>query len=155
MNKKNSKKLKIRLRESFIAAITNSIGTKMFRNLFATVDGKRKDILNNGDLSCAVYVSSMLSIFGLIDRPHAKVDSTVKEMMERGWFEIKRPKVGCVLVWGEIDFGDSGKHKHIGFYVGGGEAISHDDKTRVPAPHLYRYKGRSVEKMLWHDKLEA
>lgn len=48
--------------ESYIAMIRNSISTKMFQNFFIKEGSKKKDILNGGELSCAIYVSSILYI---------------------------------------------------------------------------------------------
>jgi hypothetical protein len=42
-------------RKTLLRLIENSIGTKIFRNAYFFVDGKSKDILKNGELSCAFY----------------------------------------------------------------------------------------------------
>ena len=49
--------------DSYIAIIKNSVGSQLFRNLYAKVNGKKIDITENGKLSCAFYVSSVLLLF--------------------------------------------------------------------------------------------
>lgn len=84
--------------DTYLGAIKNSIGSKMFRNLYAKVDGKKVDITKNGNLSCAVFVSSILFLFKLIKGVHATVNGTIRDLKESGWIETKTPEIGCVLV---------------------------------------------------------
>jgi len=102
--------------DSYLQFIKNSVGSKMFRNFYAKVNGQKKDILGDGDLSCAFFVSAVLANFGLIKRGHCTVDGTISELEQNGWQKIKKPKVGAVLVWVEKIDEKGGKHKHIGFY---------------------------------------
>ena len=46
-------------KKNYIAMIQNAAKgeNSMFRNLYALVDEKEKDIVNNGDLSCAFFLS--------------------------------------------------------------------------------------------------
>jgi hypothetical protein len=60
--------------------IKNSVGSKLFRNSFFLIDGKKQDVLRNGDLSCAIYVSSILRLMDLIPEIHTTVKGTVKAM---------------------------------------------------------------------------
>ena len=85
--------------ETYLATIKNSIGSKMFRQIYAKVNGKKKDITKNGELSCAYYTSSLLSIFKLIKDVHATVSGTIKDLEEFGWVEVNKPKIGAILVW--------------------------------------------------------
>jgi len=41
------------LLDNYLAIVRNSIGSNLFRNLYAEVNGQRQDITNNGELSCA------------------------------------------------------------------------------------------------------
>lgn len=142
------------LKETYLAVIKNSVGTKMFKNLFAKVNSKKKDIVENGNLSCAFYASSILYLFKLIKDIHATVNGTIKDLEESGWTKIKTPKNGCVLVWAEKDFGNGGLHKHIGFYIGNSNAVSNNSKTGFPTCHNWKeYDNRKVEKIFWHKKL--
>ncbi len=151
--------------DTYIAIIKNSVGSKIFRNSYAKVNGKKKDILRNGKLSCAFFVSSILALFplfGLIKYPpHGTVDGTIRDLEESGWEKIKNPKVGSILVWEKIDYGNKNFHKHIGFYIGGSKAISTSNvKHGKPTIHHWTYgiKGnqpiRKVEAIFWNKKLQ-
>ncbi len=149
--------MKLLFFENYLAFIRNSLDTQMFRNLWAEVDGIKKDLTEDGNLSCALFVSSLLGIFKLIKEPHATVDGTLRDLAETGWQEIKEPRVGCILVWAKIDFRENlGEHRHIGFYVGNNRAVSNDSKEGCPREHGYLFDGsRQIEKIFWHPKLES
>ena len=51
--------------DTYIVVIKNSVGSNIFRNSYAKVNGKKKDILKNGKVSCAFFVSSILALFPL------------------------------------------------------------------------------------------
>lgn len=157
MNKASSKKMQkviLLIPETYLAVIKNSVGSNLFRNLYAKVNGKRTDITRNGELSCAFYVSSVLLLFKLIKEGHATVDSTVRDLKKSGWKEIKKPKIGSVIVWGKVDFGNKDSHKHIGFFIENNKAISNISELGYPGEHHYTFGGkRKVELILWNDKI--
>jgi hypothetical protein len=141
--------------ETYLAVIKNSPGSQMFRNLYAKVGDEKKDIVENGNLSCAFFTSSLLLMFGLIKSPHATVEGTVKDLLVFGWQPTEENKPGCVLVWEKIDQGGTQPHKHIGFYIDNNEAISNDSKSGMIQKHHYEFDGqRKVELKLWHPKLD-
>ncbi len=120
--------------------ITNSVGSRMFQNLYAKVDGKEQDILKNGDLSCAIFVSIILHTFELVKTPHATVLGLLKDMERSGWKKSRKLNKGDVIVWEPEDqTGDGVKHSHIGFYIGNEKAISNSTTKRVIAKHHYTY----------------
>lgn len=133
----------------------------MFRRAFYKIGGKKMDVLQDGNLSCAVYVSSILKLFDLIPETHTTVKWTVEDMKKAGWKKIATPKTGAVIVWGPKTFKKSGEaHKHIGFYMGNQRAISNDWKKQSPAQHHWTYgttrdgsPKRVVEAIYWHKKL--
>jgi len=134
-------KPKLLLKKSLLQSVHNAIGTPLFRNLYIELDGKESDALKDGDLSCAVFVSGILAMFGLIDEGHATVDTTVKYLKEAGWFETdlaSSPEAGDVIVWEQVDYAD-GPHKHIGFYIGNHFAISNNDKLKSPQQHDWTF----------------
>ncbi len=146
--------------DTYMAMVRHSVGTAMFRNAYYKVNGKKEDVLRDGDLSCAVYVSSLLSLLELIPEVHTTVRGTVEDMRNVGWRRITRPRKGCVIVWGAKTFKKSGEtHGHIGFYIGNQKAISNSSKKRAPAVHHWTYgkKGsashRTIEAMYWHNQL--
>lgn len=141
--------------DTYLAVIKNSLGSKLFRNFYAKVNGKRADIMRNGELSCAFHVSSILVLFQFVKGVHATVDSTVKDLQRSGWKVIKRPKIGSVLVWEKIDFGNRDIHKHIGFYIGNNKAVSNSFKRGYPVIHSWNFGAkRKVDLMFWYPKLK-
>ncbi|MFH0852349.1 MAG: hypothetical protein V1845_01995 [bacterium] len=140
-------------KDTYLAFIKNSVGARAFRNSYALVGGKREDILKNGELSCAYFVSCVLKILGLINEAHSTVSGTILDMKKSGWKQIKAPKEGSVVVW-KLKETKSGWHEHIGFYIGKGEAISNIDKKRTPDKHkLVVRKYREIKEIWWNKKL--
>lgn len=141
--------------ETYLSVIKNSIGSKSFRNYYAKVNGKKKDVMQNGELSCAFFVSSILVMFGFVEAIHGTVDSTVADLLKNGWEKTKKPKLGSILVWEKVDYGDDSEHKHIGFYSGKNMAISNSYKLKYPIEHNWRFKGkRKVDHILWNSRLK-
>jgi len=140
--------------DTYLAVIKNSIGSRLFRNFYVRTGRDRIDILRNGELSCAFYVSAILYLFKLIKDIHTTVDSTVKDLQKSGWKVIKKPKVGSIIVWEKMDFGDGEIHKHIGFYVGKGKVISNNYKFGCPIEHKWIFPKRKVEMIFWNPRLE-
>lgn len=137
--------------DSYMAVVQNSIGTKAFQDFYALVDGKKKNITDSGDLSCAAFVSATLLIFKLIREFHVGVDGLLKDLDASGWKVIRRPKTGCLVVWG---LGKDG-HKHVGVYIGHGLAVSNMDSLKSPAKHKLDYwKNRPILAYYWNKKLE-
>lgn len=153
--------------KNYLAMLENSLGSKMFRNFFLKLDGQEKDILENGRLSCAVFVSSLLYLFnpmlefsgksGWIKFTHANTVSTEKDMTEAGWYTIQDLRLGAVLVWEKRNANGS-QNWHIGFYIGDEMAISNDSglgHTGVPHKHHYTYQStRAIERIYWHSFLD-
>ncbi|MDP3142863.1 MAG: hypothetical protein Q8N14_02805 [Candidatus Omnitrophota bacterium] len=146
--------------DTYIAVIKNSVGSKMFRNSYAKINDKKTDILQNGMLSCAFFVSSILVLFKLIKEIHGTVDGTVRDLEQSDWKKIKKPKIGSVIVWEKIDFGNKNFHKHIGFYIGNNKAISTNGfKKGQPSVHHWIYgikrnkPVRKIEAIFWNKKI--
>ena len=152
-------KLTFLKRKSLLALIDNSIkggDNYLFRNLYAKDEhGNELDILRNGNLSCAVFVSALLLNLELIKKPHSTVSGTEKDLFESGWKETRELKPGTVLIWEKVVFEDNTKHRHIGFYVGNNEAVSNNAEAGFPRRHDVTYNGsRRVEKIYWHPDLD-
>ena len=152
--------MKLLKRKSLLAMINNSIkggNNYTYRNLFFEDKGIVVDILNDGNDSCAVFVSWILLTLELIQGPHATVETTVKDLEGSGWYKIKKPRPGVILVWSEVvGLINCLSHNHIGFYVGRNYAVSNSSHdTGFPHKHHYTYNdARSVEKIYWHPELE-
>jgi hypothetical protein len=125
-------------------------GSKMFRHLYFGQGKKRVDILDNGRLSCAFFISGVLTMFGLIGAVHTTVDGTIRDLVGSGWKKIKRPKTGSVIFWAPRKYRNGETHGHIGFYLGGGKAISNSSEKKAPAVHAWDF--RPVEAIFWHNR---
>jgi hypothetical protein len=149
--------MQLLFKDTYVAMIKNSVHTSMFKNFFIRRKGKKTDILRDGDLSCASFVSSVLTLFNLIETPHATVRGTLYDMKKSGWYEIKRPKIGCILMWDKKYYEKSGEaHAHIGFYIGNATAVSNSSKKKTPTTHSYKMQdGRPLTGMYWHPKLDV
>ncbi len=151
--------IKILKKKNYLAMIENAAKGEnwMFRNLYFEIDGKTVDVLENGGLSCAMFVSAILYLNKLIGDIHTTVVGTEKDMLEKGWLEIRDLRPGAVLIW-EKKIGDKDglPHYHNGFYIGKNEAVSNNSReTGFPWKHHYIYNDtRKIEKIYWHPNLE-
>jgi hypothetical protein len=152
-------KVKPLLLSTLIAVVEKSPGTNMFQTIYAEVNGKKTDITKDGDLSCAFFVSGILSMFDLADRVHATVKGTVKAMETAGWKETKKLKPGVVIKWGPSTDG-SFTHDHLGFYLGDDQAISNIHYRRTPGRHHFTFgkegigRHRPILAIYHHPKLK-
>jgi hypothetical protein len=147
---------------SYLAMVHNCAKGEnyMFRNLWASVDGEKTDILRDGALSCVFFVSGILYINKLLGDMHAGDGGGLERDMESsGWMlvPLEDMKPGTVLTW-EARAGKDGKpHLHHGFYVGDGRAVSNGSNTTLmPEEHHYTYDGtRTIIRAWWHPRLDA
>lgn len=142
---------------TYLRMIRSSVGSRMFQRLYAK--GPKRDLLKGGRLACAFYVSSLLAARSLADGPHATVAGLVRDLERSGWRKISRPRIGCVLVWEEAEQVRGERHRHIGFYLGRGRAVSNSSRRQVPVRHHWTYgqadgqpKRRVIAKY-WHPSL--
>jgi len=124
--------------------IQNSEGSRIFNSFFVKdkTRGSEFDVYEDGVLSGAFYVSSVLSIFDLIDKPHsttATIKSTLENKKEKdwGWKDVKDNKLkpGDVLFWEELEFPDGFKSDQIGFYIDKDTAYSAGSSERQIIKH--------------------
>lgn len=150
-----TKKVKLLVFENYLTTIRNGVGTKMFRNLFVEIDGRKTDAAKNGLLSCSLFASTVLVIFKLINEIHATVRSTIIDMEDLGWYKIRKPRIGAILLWEKKD-----DHKHLGFYMSARKAISNNSQNRLPSWHHWTFgikngrPVRKVEAIYWHKRLD-
>lgn len=146
--------------ETYLAVIKNSLKSTLFRNFYAEVEGKKQDIMKGGGLSCAFFVSSILVMFGLVERIHGTVAGAIKDLEKSGWQKIKKPRLGSILIWEAIDFGKNNIHKHMGFYIGLNQAISNNSKLKYPVKHHWTFglknnkPKRKVEAIFWNKQFK-
>lgn len=145
--------------ENYIASIRSSMDSKMFQKFYCSVNGKKTEVLDNGRLSCAAFVTFVLKLFSLVSDMQITVHRAMDDMAKSGWHEVKEPRVGAVIVWAEKQSEkdstsniQASVHKHIGFYIGNGQAVSNSSLAKSPVAHAWDF--RPVHSILWHDKLE-
>ena len=150
--------VKLLFKKNYLAMIRNAAKGEnhMFRNVYALVDGVERDILEDGNLSCAAFVSGVLTLNGLIDRPHAAVGGTIKAMEQAGWVTTDEPRDGAVLSWESITYDDKRTHGHLGFYIGNNRAISNaSNASGIPREHHWTYEEkRKIQYIWWHPRLD-
>lgn len=157
MPKKRKKEAIILLkRDSYLAAIKNSVNARMYKNFYAKVNDKKEDVVKNGELSCAYFASSLLVIFDLIEAIHLTVDGTERDLKRSGWKKVEKPEIGCVLIWEPKKYEDGGIHRHIGFYIDNDKAVSNDHEKGSPSIHHWTYNNkRKIEVIFWNRKLNS
>lgn len=154
-------KNKLLVYDSYLKMIKNSVGTKMFQNLYLEKGARKIDITKNGSkegyFSCAFFISNILLIWGLISEGHANVSSTTKDMLKNEWKKIPKNKAkpGDVIVWEKTRSVNGKWHFHNGFYIGNKKAISNDSGKGVPVVHSWDYNGkRKIVAVYTHPRLK-
>jgi len=144
--------------ETYMAMILGSIDSDQYRTLYIRLpDGSLIDVIKDGDLACAFFVSSVLTLCGLTDDGvHTTVDETIRDLEKSGWRRSSVPRVGSVVVWKKRQCTDGQYHRHIGFSIGDGEVVSNNAITGRPKRHPLIERDivgeivRSVECFYWY-----
>lgn len=134
------KKPTILIKKNLFLLLNASQKSKLFQHVLVEKSGKEFDILKNGKLSCAFFVSFILHHLKLIQEPHATVSGTVRDLEASGWQQVKDAQPGCVIVWEATrDHEKDMLHEHIGFYLGKSRAISNSSSKRYPIKHHWTF----------------
>ncbi|MFA4995741.1 MAG: hypothetical protein WC536_01205 [Patescibacteria group bacterium] len=126
-------------RKTYLKTIKNSVDCNVFKNFFIEEDDKEIDAMQNGKLSCAFFVSGILTMFGLIESIHGTIKGTILDLEKSGWIRVDEPSPGDILIWEAKDCGTNAGHRHIGFYIGDNLAISNDYEKGTPIKHNWTY----------------
>lgn len=153
----------LEFRETYLAMIKNSVGSKQYRELYVMTPKRPVDVIGNGDLACAFFTSSVLAIMGLLKGGvHTTVDETINDLEKSDWRRAEDPEEGAVLVWEAKLCSDHRQHKHIGFCVGPNLAISNDSESGTPILHHITFgaeedgsPARRILAVYTHGKLYA
>ncbi len=142
---------------------TSFLGTNQFRKRFRPVRSAQspagwriRDVANNGDDSCASFVSYLLVANNLLGRSRSTVQTMVNAMEGYGWRESEQAAIGGIAVWGcradiELDGSTLG---HSGVYVGNDRFVSHSSIVFTPVEHsLQLSDGRLPVAYYTHDNL--
>lgn len=126
--------------KNYLRLIEKSVGSEMFQSLYVILDDKTEvDVASGGELSCAIHTSSVLTLAGLIDKPHATVSITIKSMLEAGWVKADKPAKGAVIHWSKSRDG----HEHLGFWLDTQKVVSNSEIDKMPILHRERmFDGR-------------
>ncbi|MCA9356668.1 hypothetical protein H6784_03160 [Candidatus Nomurabacteria bacterium] len=137
--------IEILRKESFLIIIENSIGSKMFNSMFVRLkdSGAVTDILNDGEFSCAFYVSSVLMLLRVIEKPRATV-LKLKEVIvnDSNWqtVEVDTIEPGDVIFYVKTKFKDGTSNAHVGLALSKGEVVSTDHRVKKVAKHPVDYR---------------
>jgi hypothetical protein len=140
--------------KSYLQLIRNSIGSNLFRNFYVHTDEQGDfDALDDGNNSCAFFVSSILVLCKKLGGIHGTVENTVKDLQESGWLTVVEPHPGDVLVWEARKF-DDGLRSHIGFSLGNGRAVSTSRRQKAPLEHdeYFGEENRKIVQILRMEK---
>ena len=145
--------IEILRKETYLKAIENSPGTKLFNSLLIRFkdSGKTVDILDDGELSCAFFVSSVLFLMQAVVKSCSTVQS-LKKLIDASpdWFSIvpEKAESGDVVFYKKSLIEDGTESAHVGFVFGESDAISTDYITKSVIRHsigkreidcIYRY----------------
>ncbi|MDE2019229.1 MAG: hypothetical protein KGJ13_02675 [Patescibacteria group bacterium] len=136
-------------KETLLKAIENSIGSRIFNSLIVKFQdtGAVKDILNDGEFSCAFFVSSLLYLFGTVPRTCTTVKSLREMASDKKWRRIspEEAEAGDVVFWEKIEFEDGTENPHVGFALGNDEAVSTNYIKKIIDKHPLSREDRKVE----------
>ena len=137
-------------KDNYLALIKNSVSSTAWRDAYGLINKKKKNLTQSGDLACAYFVSSILKIFNLIKNLHLTVDGVINDLKNSGWKKVTKNKIfpGNVIIWEEKN-----DHRHIGFYLGQGQAVSNDSKIRKIKSHHYTFNGQREIETVWQHKI--
>lgn len=126
--------------KTYIKMIENSPGTRIFNSTFVRnkETGEEFDVLEDGVYSGAFFVSSVLTLLEMIDKPHSTVATVTEKFKEaEDWQEISLDdlKAGDVLTWEEMEFEDGTRSDQIGFYLDKNSAVSTSKTERKVIKH--------------------
>lgn len=146
---------------TYLAMIDNSRWSRQYSRLYVETPGGPTDVIGDGDLACALFVSSILHIFDLIEGGvHTTVSETVSDLETSGWYRIEEARPGCVIVWAAKACTDGLMHRHIGFCLSDGVAVSNSSRTKCPIAHrldmrdVNNQEPRAIEAPYFHRALE-
>ncbi len=145
--------IKVLRKKTYLKILENSVGNKMFNSLFVEFQNTKevKDILEDGEFSCAAFVSSVLYLSGAVSRACATVKS-LREIFQKNdkWKKVAPGDIeaGDVLFWEKIKFENGSEAPHVGFALGKDEAVSTNYKKKAVDRHpIISGNGRKLEEV--------
>lgn len=119
--------MEILRKDTYVKMIENSINTKLFNSIIIKEDEVTKDLLNDGEYSCALFVSGILFLNLLIPRTRTTVNNLEKDLIEyKNFIEVPSDDIqdGDIVFWESVTYEDGSQNRHVGFAISNTEAIS-------------------------------
>jgi hypothetical protein len=136
-------------KETLLAMIRNAPDTRLFRSLFVQYQdsGKIKDVTNDGEYSCAFFVSGLLTLAGYLPRPHGTVKGLRYKLGELSYSEVppEERQAGDIIFWEKMKFPDGSENEHVGFVLDHDRAISTSYKKQCVVEHPINMPGAVVD----------
>ncbi len=142
------KNFKILERDSFLVMINNSVDSKIFNSIIVEEEGTKRDLLNDGEFSCAFFVSGILVINQLLTKVRATVSNLSVDLFASEKFrEIPESEIqaGDIIIWEKFVFPDGSVNAHVGFYLGDEWAVSTSYANKKVIKHHYKNFGQNGE----------
>ncbi len=125
-------------KETYIRTIENAEGTRLFNSIFVKKTGSDTviDVCGDGEKSCAYFVSSVLTLVGIFDKPSTTVATVQNRMSTGGFMEISTNEIeaGDIVIW-EKQLLNNEENEHIGFALNKEEAMSTYFRERKVTRH--------------------
>lgn len=132
-------------KETLLALIKNAPGSKLFKSLivYDTATNVSRDVLNDGEYSCAFFVSSLLALAGYLPKPNTTVVGLRARLKESSFMEIPADGIepGDVIFWEKIVFPDGSANEHVGFALDNTRAVSTSYKKKEVVEHPINLPG--------------
>jgi hypothetical protein len=99
--------------------------------------------LNDGEYSCAFFVSSLLALAGYLPKPNTTVVGLRARLKESSFTEIPADSIepGDVIFWEKIVFPDGSANEHVGFALDNTRAVSTSYKKKEVVEHPMNLPG--------------
>jgi hypothetical protein len=157
MPKNNSEEKPVRLYfKSYLIVVRNAVGSRMFNNFYVKTPSRGEfDAFNNGEYSCAFFVSTVLLIFKKIEDFHGTVENLVAALKKASWQKVGELQPGDVIIWEPINFPE-GQILHTGFALGDGRAVSTSWKQKCVIEHDINFgeRNRKIEAIYRYSNWE-
>jgi hypothetical protein len=126
-------------KETLLKMIENAPDTRLFRSLFVRDKdtGVVEDATNNGEYSCAFFVSGLLTLAGYLPRIHGTVKGLRKKLQELNYEIISEDMMqpGDIIFWEKMMFPNGLENEHVGFVLNKETAISTSFKKQQVVSH--------------------
>lgn len=150
--------IQILTKDTYLKCLHNAPGSRLFNSLIVQFkdSGTIKDILDDGEYSCAFFVSNILYLFKGITKPVATVDSLIKALLnDTRWSSVDPNGIqpGDVIIWRKMQFEDGSENAHAGFALTTDTAVSTSSKEKIITEHPI--KNREIDfvyRLDWSQK---